>query len=256
MKDDALLRYNRHILLPGLDVAGQQAISVARVLLIGAGGLGCPAALYLAAAGIAALTVVDDDVVELSNLQRQVAFGDADLGRPKVSALAERVAGLNPGVRCLAVMDRADAELLEQLISAHDVVLDATDNFTTRHQVNALCRALAKPLVSGAAIRWEGQVSVFDARLPGSPCYACLYAPHGDENLSCAEGGVFAPLCGLVGSLMAGETLKLLVGDGGVLVGRLLVIDQRSLEMRTLKLARDPACPVCGDGGGTGQPEG
>lgn len=246
MNDDALLRYNRHILLDGLDVCGQEAISVARVLLIGAGGLGCPAAMYLAAAGIGSLTLVDDDVVEISNLQRQVAFAEADLGRPKVSALQERVAGLNRQLHCHAVMDRADAELLEHLVAMHDVVVDATDNFTTRHQVNAICRALGRPLVSGAAIRWEGQVSVFDARVPGSPCYACLYPPSGDENLSCAEAGVFAPLCGLVGSIMAGEVLKLLVGDGGVLCGRLLVIDQRSMELRTLKLVRDPACPVCG----------
>ncbi len=248
MKDDALLRYNRHILLEGVDVAGQEAISLARVLLVGAGGLGCPAAMYLAAAGTGRLTLVDDDVVEVTNLQRQVAYAESDLGRPKVSALQQRVAGLNRQVRCHAVMERADEELLGHLVAAHDVVVDATDNFATRHAINALCVALGRPLVSGAAIRWEGQVSVFDARIAGAPCYACLYPPCGEENLSCAEAGVFAPLCGLVGSIMAGETLKLLVGDAGILSGRLLVIDQRAMEVRTLKLAPDPACPVCGRG--------
>lgn len=246
MDDQALLRYHRHILLDGLDVQGQEAIAVARVLLIGAGGLGCPAALYLAAAGVHTLTVVDDDLVEITNLQRQVAFLESDLGRPKVSALADRVRARNGKVHCHPVMDRADESLLEHLIGDHDVVVDATDNFSTRHRINRLCHVLGRPLVSGAAIRWEGQVSVFDARLPGSPCYACLYPPTGDENLSCAEAGVFAPLCGLIGSLMAGEVLKLLIGGDGILCGRLLIVDQRSMEMRTLKLSRDPACPVCG----------
>ncbi len=245
MKDAALLRYNRHILLDGFDIPGQEAVSLARVLLIGAGGLGCPTALYLAAAGAGVLTVVDDDVVEETNLQRQVAYAETDLGRPKVVALAERVAGLNHAMRCRPVMDRADEALLEHLILEHDIVVDATDNFATRHLVNRLCVALRRPLVSGAAIRWEGQVSVFDPRDERSPCYACLYPMDGEENLSCAESGVFAPLCGWVGSLMAGEVLKLVIGEPGVLCGRLLVIDQRSMEMRTLRLSRDPGCSVC-----------
>ncbi len=249
MNDAELLRYNRHLLLDGLDVAGQEALCAARLLLIGAGGLGCPAALYLAAAGVGQLTLVDPDVVEISNLQRQVAYGEADLGRPKVVALQARLQGMHAGIRLHPVMDEADEVLLEQLIPVHDVVLDGTDNFPTRHLVNTMCQALGKPLVSGAAIRWEGQVSVFDPRRADSPCYACLYPKDGADNLSCAEAGVFAPLCGTVGSLMAGEVLKVLLNDPGVLCGRLLILDQRNLEMRLLKLGRDPACAVCGSGG-------
>lgn len=246
MNDEELLRHNRHILLDGFDVAGQERLSAARVLLVGAGGLGCPAALYLAAAGVARLTLVDDDQVEISNLQRQVAFTESDLGRPKVAALADRLRAMNAGVDVRMVADRADDELLEQLVCDHDLVLDATDNFTTRHAVNRICRALDRPLVSGAAIRWEGQVSVFDFRQAESPCYACLYPPDGEENLSCAEAGVFAPLCGMVGSLMAGEALKVLTGSESALCGRLLVADLRSAEIRTLRLGRDPRCEVCG----------
>ena len=246
LTDDQLLRYSRHILLDEIGIEGQDRICGARALVVGAGGLGSPAALYLASAGVGALTLVDGDSVDLTNLQRQIAHRESSIGRNKVDSAAEAVAALNAEVMLHTVPRRADADLLDQLVAEADVVLDCSDNFATRQAVNAACVAHRKPLVSGAAIGFDGQVSVYDVRGEANPCYACLFPEDAPvEEVRCATMGVFAPLVGLVGSLQAAEALKVLAGTGRPLRGRLLLIDALDTEFQTIALARNPHCAVC-----------
>jgi len=247
MDDDQLLRYSRQILLPEFGIEAQERLLGARVLIVGAGGLGSPVALYLAAAGVGTLAIADDDVVDLSNLQRQILHRQVDIGRPKVESAAERIAALNPDTRVIPIAARLAGETLREQVAAADLVVDGTDNFGTRFAVNAACVAARTPLVSGAAIRMEGQVAVFRADRPDSPCYRCLYRDGTETEQTCAENGVLAPIVGIVGSLQALEAIKVLTGIGETLCGRLLVIDGRSLDIRTLRLRRDPDCPVCGE---------
>ncbi|WP_284892138.1 HesA/MoeB/ThiF family protein [Cobetia amphilecti] len=247
MQDSQLLRYSRQILLPQVDIAGQQRLLAARVLVIGAGGLGCPAALYLAAAGIGTLVVADDDHVELSNLQRQIAHGDADIDQPKAQSLAASLLAINPDTEVIALSERLEGEALAEQVAAADVVLDCTDRFSSRFPINAACVTAGTPLVSGAAIRFSGQLAVFDRRDPEAPCYGCLYPLDelGDEELTCAESGVIAPLVGIIGAFQALEALKLISGAGSVHRG-LATFDGLTGEWRRMGLKRDPGCQVCG----------
>jgi len=247
--DQQLFRYSRQILLPQIDIEGQQRLLNSRVLVVGVGGLGSPVALYLAAAGVGQLLLADPDQVDLSNLQRQVIHHAADIGRDKVASAAERVAAINPQVECRPLPSALAGAALQQAVGEVDLVLDCSDNFATRHAVNAACVQLGKPLVSGAAIRLEGQLSVFDPRREDSPCYQCLYGEGDEQALSCSEAGVVGPLVGMVGSLQALEALKLLAGFGEPLVGRLLLIDALDSRFRELRVRRDPACNCCGAAG-------
>ncbi|PKO61435.1 MAG: molybdopterin biosynthesis protein MoeB [Betaproteobacteria bacterium HGW-Betaproteobacteria-18] len=248
MTDDDLLRYSRHILLNEIGVEGQQRIMDAQVLIIGAGGLGSPVALYLGSAGVGHITVVDHDTVDMTNLQRQVAHTVASVGSPKVHSIQAAIAQLNPGVKVTPIQQRADAVLLDQLVAQADVVLDCCDNFATRHAINVACVAHQKPLVSGAAIRFDGQVSVYDARDALSPCYACVFPPEATfEETRCATMGVFAPLVGIIGTLQAAEALKLISGAGRPLTGRLLMLDGRAMEFTEVRISRHALCPVCGN---------
>ena len=247
MEDADLLRYSRHILLNELGIEGQQRILDGRVLMVGAGGLGSPVALYLGSAGVGHITVVDDDTVDLTNLQRQVAHTEARVGMPKVLSIQRAIAELNHGVRVNPVQARADAALLHTLVAQADVVVDCCDNFKTRHAINAACVRHRVPLVSGAAVRFDGQLAVYDPRDELSPCYACVFPQEASfEETLCATMGVFAPLVGLVGSIQAAETLKLLSQAGRSLTGRLMMIDGRSMEMTELKVGRRADCSVCG----------
>ena len=252
MNDQQLLRHSRHILLEQIDVDGLQRLLDSTVLIVGMGGLGSPAAMYLAAAGVGRLLLADDDHVELSNLQRQILHATADIGRQKTASAADRLAAINPDVQISRLDQRLLGEQLHEAVAQADLVLDCTDNFTTRQALNAACVALRKPLVSGAAIRLQGQVSVFDLRDAESPCYECLYGDGqgNDETLSCAEAGVIGPLVGIVGSVQALEAMKLLVGFGRPLVGRLLLIDAMQAGFRELRVRRDPNCGCCGAGHG------
>lgn len=246
LNDEQLLRYSRQIMLPEVEIAGQEAWLNASVLIVGVGGLGSPVAMYLAAAGIGHLILVDDDVVELTNLQRQIVHTTETLGKPKVESAKSALSGLNPDTRITTINRRlTDEELVEQ-IARVDLVLDCTDNFSTRFAINDACVAHKKPLVSGAAIRLEGQVAVFDSRQDDAPCYRCLYREGSDENLTCSESGVLAPLVGIIGSVQAMEALKVLAEVGEPLVGKLLLLDGRYMDWRSLKLRRDPECPCCG----------
>ena len=247
MTDDQLLRYSRHILLDEIGIEGQERVLAAHALIIGAGGLGSPAALYLASAGVGRITLVDDDVVDLTNLQRQIAHTTARVGQPKVASAATAMAAINPGVDVAAVQARAEGELLDALVRDATVVLDCSDNYATRHAVNAACVRHGKPLVAGAAIRFDAQITVVDPRDAQSPCYACLFPPQATfEEVQCSLMGVFAPLVGVVGALQAAEALKLLAGIGTSLAGRLLMLDGRTLEWSTLRAGRAPGCEVCG----------
>ena len=246
MKDDQLLRYSRQIMLPQVDIVGQQAFLDSHVVIVGVGGLGSPAAMYLAAAGVGSLTLVDDDVVELSNLQRQLAHAESDLGKSKAESAAATLRGINSEVEVQVVNRRVGAAELGQLVSSADVVLDATDNFDTRFAINRACLAAGVPLVSGAAIRLEGQVAVFDSRLSTSPCYECLYKGGEGGDLTCADNGVLAPVVGIVGAMQALEALKLIAGFGEPLIGRLLLLDASTLQWREMKLPRDPNWAACG----------
>ena len=246
MDDQELLRYSRHLLLNELGPDAQARFSAARALVVGAGGLGNPAAQFLASAGVGRITLVDADSVDLTNLQRQILFSLDDVGAPKVEAAARRLAAINPGPLLVRVERRVGADELAALAAAADVVLDCTDNFATRHAVNRACVGARVPLVSGAAIRFDGQIAVFDPRDPASPCYHCLFGEGEDlEEVRCATMGVFAPLVGIVGAMQAGEALKLLAGAGTSLAGRLLLYDALGASWRELKVPRDPACPVC-----------
>ena len=247
MTDDELLRYSRHILLNEVGIEGQERILAAHVLIIGAGGLGSPVALYLGSAGVGHITVVDHDTVDITNLQRQVAHTVDRVGSPKVQSIQAAIAQLNPGVQVTAVQQRADAALLNQLVAQADVVLDCCDNFATRHAINAACVMHKKPLVSGAAIRFDGQLSVYDTRDDQSPCYACVFPPEVSfEETRCATMGVFAPLVGIIGTMQAAEALKLISGAGRPLTGRLLMLDGRAMEFTEVRISHHAACPVCG----------
>ncbi|HEY8707575.1 MAG TPA: HesA/MoeB/ThiF family protein [Burkholderiaceae bacterium] len=246
MNDAQLLRYSRHILLDELGIEGQQRLLAAHALVIGAGGLGSPVVLYLASAGVGTITIVDDDTVELTNLQRQIAHNVSRIGQAKVASAAQTMHAINPDVRVRALQERADAVRLDQLVVEADVVIDCSDNFATRHEVNAACVAHARPLVSGAAIGFDGQVSVYDTRDVAMPCYACLFAPDAVfEEVRCATMGVFAPLVGIIGSMQAAEALKLLAGVGSSLAGRLQMLDARAMEWTEISVKRTPGCPVC-----------
>lgn len=247
MNDDQLLRYSRHILLEEIGIEGQQRILDGHVLLIGAGGLGSPVALYLGSAGVGHLTVVDHDTVDMTNLQRQIAHTLERVGQNKVDSIVQAIAAINPEVQVTPVAARADAALLDALVAQADVVLDCCDNFTTRHAINAACVKHGKPLVSGAAIRFDGQIAVYDPRCATSPCYACVFPPDDAfEETRCATMGVFAPLVGIIGAMQAAEALKLLSGAGTSLAGRLQMLDGRSMEWNEIRLPRHGDCPVCG----------
>ncbi|MBE7376312.1 molybdopterin-synthase adenylyltransferase MoeB [Pseudomonas lopnurensis] len=246
LSDEELLRYSRQILLKQVDVEGQLRLKQSRVLIVGLGGLGSPVALYLAAAGVGELHLADFDTLDLTNLQRQIVHDNRSLGLHKVDSAMARLEALNPQVRLVPHRSGLDADSLGAAVAGVDLVLDCTDNFGIREAVNAACVAAKKPLVSGAAIRLEGQLSVFDPRDAASPCYHCLYGHGSEAELTCSEAGVIGPLVGLVGSLQALEALKLLAGFGEPLVGRLLLIDAFSSRFRELRVKRDPACAVCG----------
>jgi adenylyltransferase/sulfurtransferase len=247
LDDQQLLRYSRHILLPELGPDAQNRFAAAHALIIGVGGLGAPAAQFLAAAGVGTITICDADVVDLTNLQRQILYATGDIGAPKVDAAARRLHAINPEVRIERIGRRVEAKDLAPLVAAADVVLDCCDNFATRHAVNEACVRAGRALVSGAAVRFDGQLAVFDPRSSRSPCYHCLFG-EGDEleETRCATMGVFAPLVGIVGAAQAAEALKLLAGVGTSLAGRLLLLDALAMQWRELAVPRDPACPVCG----------
>ena len=247
MNDEQLLRYSRHILLDDIGIEGQQCLLQSRALVIGAGGLGSPVALYLGTAGVGSLTLVDDDLVDLTNLQRQIAHDLASIGTPKVVSAASSIAAINPQLRVKALQLRADAELLDQLVSEADVVIDCSDNFATRQAVNRACVTHGRPLVSGAAIGFDGQISVYDSRHSDAPCYACLFPPDSQfDEARCALMGVFAPLVGIIGCMQAAEALKLLLGLPNSLAGRLQMLDARSMAWSEISVPRDPGCSVCG----------
>ena len=247
MTDDQLLRYSRHILLDEVGVEGQQRLLQSHALVIGAGGLGSPVVLYLGTAGVGRITIVDHDAVDLTNLQRQIAHNLQRVGHPKADSAREAIAAINPDVLVKPLVLRADAQVLDELVPQADVVVDCCDNFATRHAINRACFAHGKPLVSGAAIRFDAQVSVFDPRRADCPCYACVFPPDQSfEETRCATMGVFAPLVGIIGAMQASEALRLLAGVGSSLAGRLQMLDGRSMEWNEMRVRRDPACTVCG----------
>ncbi|OOG22923.1 molybdopterin-synthase adenylyltransferase MoeB [Thioalkalivibrio denitrificans] len=246
MNDQQLLRYSRQIMLPQVEIAGQQRILDAHALIVGAGGLGAPVALYLAAAGVGTITIADPDTVELSNLQRQIIHHTADIGRLKVASAAEKLAAINPEVNVRTLDDRMEGEALDAAVREASIVLDGTDNFATRFAVNAACVRHGKPLVSAAVIRFEGQISVFEPAKPDSPCYRCLYREGEELGERCSQTGVLASLPGVMGTLQATEALKTIIGLPN-LRGRLMVLDAMTMEWRTMKLRKDPGCPVCGE---------
>lgn len=246
MNDDQLLRYSRHILLDELGIEGQQQFLAAHVVIVGAGGLGSPAALYLGTAGVGKITLVDHDRVDATNLQRQIAHATHRIGHYKAQSAAAAIGALNPDVHVIPVLQRADAQTLDALVQSADVVLDCTDNFSTRHAINRACVSHRTPLVSGAAIRFDGQVTVFDFRDESSPCYACVFPESKDfTEEQCATMGVFAPLVGIIGAVQAAEALKLIGQVGQSLTGRLLMLDGRGMSFNEVRLHREPKCPVC-----------
>ncbi|MBC7918640.1 MAG: HesA/MoeB/ThiF family protein [Rhodoferax sp.] len=246
MRDSELQRYARHILLDDIGIEGQTRILRSHALVIGAGGLGSPACMYLAAAGVGQITVVDPDVVDLTNLQRQIAHTTASVGDPKVTSMGQTLHAINPLSIVHAVHGRADTATLPAWVAQADVVLDCSDNFTTRHAVNAACVAAQKPLVWAAAIQFDGQISVYDPRNSAAPCYACAFPPDASfEEVQCSTMGVFAPLVGIIGSMQAAEALKLLIGTGTSLAARLLMLNARSMTWDEVRVPRNPACPVC-----------
>lgn len=248
MNDDQLQRYARHILLDEVGIEGQQAILDSHALIIGAGGLGSPAALYLAASGVGTITLVDHDVVDLTNLQRQIAHTTGRVGKAKVQSAAQAMHAINPDVQVRCVEQRADAALLDELVSQASVVLDCCDNYRTRQLVNAACVKHRVPLVAGAIIRFDGQITVFDPRRDASPCYACLFSPEEDfEEVQCSTLGVFAPLVGIIGAMQAAETLKLICDTGDPLVGKLLMLDGLSMEWSRMRTSQNPDCTICGN---------
>ena len=245
MNDQQLLRYSRQIMLPQIDIEGQQKLLAAKILIVGAGGLGSPASMYLAAAGIGQITIVDDDVVDLSNLQRQVSHHTDDIGTDKVISTQQTLKKINPEVKVFAIKQRLEGKSLEKEVNCADIVLDCCDNFATRFAVNAACVKYKTPLVSGAAIRFEGQVSVFTSGDNNSPCYNCLYVDDGEEVQNCATNGVISPVTGIIGSIQAMEAIKLIVNIGEPLVGRLLLLDGLSMQWNEMKLRKNVNCPTC-----------
>lgn len=245
MLDQQLLRYSRQIMLPDVDIAGQEALLQASVLLIGAGGLGCPVAAYLAAAGVGKIILVDNDVVELSNLQRQILHTVADIDNTKVDSAKDKLQQLNADCELIALNQACDQALLERYLPQVDLVIDASDNFATRFLINHQAVIFKTPLVSGAAITWQGQVAVFAGHLSDKPCYQCLYQPQAQTDNSCAHNGVLAPVVGVIGSVMATEALKLLMGQASSLLGRLQLWDAKQASWQNLQLAKDPACVIC-----------
>lgn len=247
MNDDQLLRYSRHILLDEVGIEGQQRLVDSHVLVVGAGGLGSPVAMYLAASGVGHITIADHDAVDLTNLQRQIAHTTARVGYPKVASASQAMLALNPEVRVTALAHKLDAVQLNALVPTVQVVVDCCDNFETRQAVNAACVKHKVPLVSGAAIRMDGQLAVYDARDDKSPCYACIFPPdHAPEEVLCSTMGVLAPLVGVIGTMQAMETVKLITGMGSRLTGRLQMLDGRGMEWHEVRLQRNAACPVCG----------
>ena len=246
MDDAQLLRYSRHILLNELGIDGQEKLLASHALVIGAGGLGSPVSLYLGSAGVGHITVVDHDQVDATNLQRQIAHTLDRVGQDKAQSVRTAIAQINPDVRVTPITQRADAALLNTLVAQADVVIDCCDNFETRHAVNRACVQHGKPLVSGAAIRMDGQVSVFDSTQSDAPCYACIFPPEqAPEETRCATMGVFAPLVGIIGSVQAAEALKILSGMGSHMAGRLLMLDGRDLSWTDIRMGRNAQCPVC-----------
>jgi len=246
MNDQQLLRYSRHILLDEIGIEGQEKLLAAHAVIIGAGGLGSPVALYLASAGVGKITLVDNDEVDLTNLQRQILHSTASVGQPKAESGKQTLHDMNPTIDVVALVARADAEQLKVLASSADVVLDCTDNFKTRHAINQACVAAGVPLVSGAAIRMDGQVAVFDSRQSEAPCYACLFPPNQQfEEVQCSVMGVFAPLVGIIGTIQAAEALKLIMGVGSSLSQRLLMLDARTMEWTSINTTHNPQCSVC-----------
>jgi molybdopterin-synthase adenylyltransferase len=247
MNDDQLLRYSRHILLPEIGIDGQEKFQRAHALIMGAGGLGSPVALYLASAGVGTLTICDGDTVDLTNLQRQIVHRGDAIGTAKAISAQRTLAGINPEISVRAINERVSGRRFDELVSAADVVIDCSDNFATRHALNRACVVHRKPLVSGAGVRFDGQIAVFDLRDADAPCYHCLFPESGDnEDMRCAVMGVFAPLVGIIGAMQAAEALKLIAGIGTSLSGRLLLLDALTMEWRTVRLKRDAACAVCG----------
>lgn len=244
MDDKQLLRYSRHILLPQIDVRGQEKLLASRVLIVGLGGLGSPVAMYLAASGVGNLVLVDHDRVDLTNLQRQIVHATERVGQDKTASAAHALAALNPGVRVTTINQKLEGAALDEQVQQVDAVVDTTDNFASRFAINAACMRAGKPLISGAVVRFEGQVAVFP---PGGPCYRCLYAEGGGPDEACATLGVLAPAAGIIGSIQAVETLKVLLGIGQTLAGRLLLFDALNMEWHEVKLRKDPLCPVCGE---------
>ena len=245
MKDEQLLRFSRQIMLPEMDIAGQQKLVDATVLVVGMGGLGCPAAMYLSAAGIGHLIIADDDSVELTNLQRQIAHSQLNLGEEKVSSAEQTLVGLNSEVKITSINSRLQEDSLDSAVKRADVVVDACDNFTTRFAINRSCIAYSKPLVSGAAIRMEGQVAVFDSRDSASPCYQCLYS-NGDQDETCSTNGIMSPVVGIIGSVQAMEAIKIISNLGKTLTGRLMLLDAFRSQWREMRLLKDPSCEACG----------
>jgi len=244
MNDEQLLRYSRQIMLPQIDISGQEKLLSSRVLIMGMGGLGSPVAMYLASAGIGHLVLVDDDVVELSNLQRQIIHSDQDIGLSKVASAKHTIQNLNSEIEVTCFEKRLDETELDKEIAAADIVIDGTDNFSSRFAINKQCVKNKTPLISGAAIRMEGQVSVFN-KTPSSPCYRCLYKDEGELDASCSNNGVLSPVVGIIGSIQANEAIKVLLDIGETLDGKLLMFDAMQMEWRTLKLKKDPCCPLC-----------
>ncbi|WP_322103667.1 molybdopterin-synthase adenylyltransferase MoeB [Paraburkholderia sp. J41] len=248
MNDDQLLRYSRHILVDEIGIEAQQRFLDAHAIIVGAGGLGSPAAMYLAASGVGTLTLVDDDNVDLTNLQRQILHDTACVGRPKVESGREAIARLNPEVKVRALQTRIDDAWLDAQVPGASVVLDCTDNFATRHAINRACVKHGVPLVSGAALRFDGQISTFDLRGEASPCYACVFPEDQPfEEVACSTMGVFAPTVGIIGAMQAAEALRVIGGIGEPLVGRLMMLDSLRMEWNTMRIARQPDCPVCGE---------
>lgn len=245
MNDDQLLRYSRQIMLPGLDIAGQEKLLASNILIVGAGGLGCPAALYLASSGVGHITIADDDKVDLSNLHRQIAHHSSSVGLSKVASLKESMLQLNPDIAITILAERLQDESLSLEINKADVVVDCSDNLQTRLDINKYCKQHKVPLVSGSAIRMEAQLCVFDHRLPENPCYQCLYDVDSELSLSCSESGVIAPLVGIIGSMQALEAIKLICEIGETVCGRLLILDAATMQWHEMSLKKNSQCPLC-----------
>ena len=247
MNDDQLLRYSRHILLPQIDISGQEKLSKSCVLIVGLGGLGCPAALYLAASGVGKLIICDADQVDLTNLQRQILHTTQSVGEAKTTSAERALYQINPSIEIVSLEKRVTEDVMQELITQVDAIIDASDNFTTRYLINRITYRYQKPLISGAVVGFEGQVTVFDHRNRVNSCYQCLFPEQSiDNNVNCAVMGVFAPLAGVVGCIQAAETIKLLIGIGETLSGRLLLLDGLTMRVRTAKINKDPECSVCG----------